>query len=62
MKEKLCLWIKNTFCGFLGGMFLFSLNISIDCIQLLLLPLCAGFFFPFLALVRRLIQKLFKIE
>lgn len=40
-------------------MFLFSLNISIDCIQLLLLPLC-GVYFSFIALAKRLVQKLFK--
>lgn len=60
MKEKVCFWIKNVFYVFLR-ILLLSLNIC-SLYTYVSVTTVVVVFFPLLALVRKLIQKLFKIE
>lgn len=60
MKEKVCFWIKNVFYVFLR-ILLLSLNIC-SLYTYVSVTTVVVFFFPLLSLVRKLIQKLFKIE
>lgn len=60
MKEKVCFWIKNVFYVFLR-ILLLSLNIC-SLYTYVSVTTVVVVFFPLLSLVRKLIQKLFKIE